>query len=210
MRRSINLTPLLLVACTAAQPTPSAPADSSEVTAKPSTEAPTEPSVESAAPSAPVQAKSAEARAVVPLLDRVARRDVWPLDPDAAQKLLQPFAPQRREEPALQALSLVGGPSGPLVGFQVAYSQSDRGGWSFSSAGFDFSGANLSELYAVIRAQLVEQLGEPAWVEPNGDSVPPSAGWEVGHAMQLLFAPRPNPAEKLLVLSISEPQGEEE
>jgi hypothetical protein len=32
----------------------------------------------------------------------------------------------------------------------------------------------------------------------------------VGHAMQLLFAPRPNPAEKLLVLSISEPQGEEE
>jgi hypothetical protein len=107
-----------------------------------------------------------------------------------------------------QSLALSGGPSGALARFQVAYSGDEKGHWTFNVATFFLGDSDLHRLHAAVEKQLAELLGKPEWVDKSSDL--PSAGWGLGRSMKLLLAPSPIGGEKLLMISISEPDGEEE
>jgi hypothetical protein len=139
---------------------------------------------------------------------RVAKRNLWPLPPPKAEALLKSLGAVSRNEPMPQALELSGGPSGALARFQVAYSGDEKGHWTFNVATFYLGDPDLRRLHASVEKQLTQLLGKPKWV--NGSDELASAGWGLGHSMELLFAPSPNSGEKLLLISISEPEGEEE
>jgi hypothetical protein len=136
----------------------------------------------------------------------VARRDLWPLAPDRAEELLNRIGPIHREQPMDQALSLLGGPGESVARIQVSYSGDENGGWTYSVANFYFGAKDLHQLYEAIEKLLNEHLGPPEWAERNAEL--PSTEWDLGGSMKLLFAPSPNNGEKLLVLSIAEPEGE--
>lgn len=116
--------------------------------------------------------------------------------------------PIHREQPMDQALSLLGGPGESVARIQVSYSGDEKGGWTYSVANFYFAATDLHQLYETIEKLLNEYLGAPEWAERNAEL--PSTEWDLGGSMKLLFAPSPNQGEKLLVLSIAEPEGDPE
>lgn len=192
----------LLIAC-------SSPAASNGVAASPSNAAevraePTEVSANDV-PSSPEV--TAHDRAIDPV-DLVVKRDLWPLEPAAAEKLLQSLGQVRREAPIPHALSLVGGPTATLARFDVSYAQDDEGRWTMNAASFFLGDADLGALYQRLETRITERLGKPEWSEKQNDL--PSSGWSLGRDMSLLLAPSPNQGERLVVLSISEPEGEAE
>jgi hypothetical protein len=138
----------------------------------------------------------------------VARRDLWPLEPDKAEELLKRIGPVHREQPIEQALSLSSEPAGGAARIQVFYSGDETVGWTFNVANFYFDASDLHQLYEAVEKLLNEQLGAPDWAEKKADL--PSTEWDLGGSMKLLFAPSPNQGEKLLVLSIAEPEGDPE
>jgi hypothetical protein len=141
-------------------------------------------------------------------VELVAKREMWPLDPGSAEELLRGLGHVRRETPEPRALSLIGGPSGALARFEVSYSQDDAGQWAFNVANFFFGEADLPALNQKIETAIIERLGKPDWTERQAEL--PSSGWSLGRDMNLLLAPSPNQGERLVLLSVSEPEGEAE
>ena len=152
------------------------------------------------APSAP----ASQGPALQDIITRVAKKNLWPLEPGEAEKLLQTIGPVRRDERASQVLSLSGGPSGALARFEVSYTPDENGHWAFNVASF-FLGRDD---YERVEHQLTEQVGKPEWTGKNDDI--PSTEWGIGRSMKLLLGPSPNLGDELLVMSISEPEGEGE
>jgi hypothetical protein len=189
----------------------SSPAASNGLVASPSSVG--ESSTQPRAPSDPSATTSAahtagsRGQAVDPV-ELVVKRDLWPLEPASAEKLLQELGHVRREVPFPRALSIVGGPTGPVERFEVSYSQDDDGHWTFNAASFFLRDPDLQALYQKLETRIIERLGKPAWTERQGDL--PSSGWNLGRDMSLLLAASPNQGERLLMLSVSEPEGEAE
>jgi hypothetical protein len=141
-------------------------------------------------------------------VDLVVKRELWPLKPASAEELLQGLGQVRRETPIPRALSLVGGPTASVARFEVSYSQDEDGHWTFNAATFFLGDADLPRLYRRLQTRITERLGKPEWTEKQNDL--PSSGWSLGRDMSLLLAPSPNQGERLVMLSISEPEGEAE
>jgi hypothetical protein len=152
--------------------------------------------------------KAPQGASIQQTVDLVAKRDLWPLQPDRAETLLQELGPVHRKEPMAHALSLEGGPSGALARFSVSYFSDDKGVWAFSVANFAFTEADLQGLYATVKGQLTERLGKAEWTQ-QGEELP-SVEWSLGKSMKLLLARSPNQGENALVISVAEPEGEEE
>jgi hypothetical protein len=142
-------------------------------------------------------------------LSLIVQRGLWPLDVDAARQRLQRISPVSQNQPDATELSLEGGPSGVVKHFQVTYRRYDQPKWAFDSAGFFFGGEDLRRLHQELEALLVQQLGKPEWTDDSGEEFS-SAGWSIGNDLSLMFTPSPNGGERLLGISISEPQGEAE
>jgi len=186
------------------------PAASNAVVASPSSVPKNEPSLR-AEPSAepnPSLEVNHEKQSVDPV-DLVVKRELWPLEPASAEEILQGLGHVRRETPAPDVLSLVGGPTGALARFEVSYSQDADGRWTFNVASFFFGGEpDLPALYQKIETRITERLGKPKWTEKQEEL--PSSGWSLGRDMSLLLTSSPNQGERLVMLSISEPEGEAE
>jgi hypothetical protein len=141
-------------------------------------------------------------------IERIAKRNFWPLEPDRAESLLASLGPVHRQQSAEHALSLEGGPSGALARYDVSYSSDEKGAWAFSVANFAFAEADLRALYATLRGRLTERLGKADWAQ-QGEELP-STEWSLGNSMKLLLARSPSSGENTLVISIAEPEGEGE
>jgi hypothetical protein len=141
-------------------------------------------------------------------VDLVIKRELWPLEPASAEELLKRLGHVRRETSVPHALSLVGGPTGSVARFEVSYSEGDDGHWTFNAANFFLGDAELATLYRKLETRITERLGKPAWTEKQNDL--PSTGWSLGRDMSLLLAPSPNQGERLVMLSVSQPEGEAE
>jgi len=141
------------------------------------------------------------------LITLIARPGQWPLDVDAAEQLLQPLGPVRREQPVAEALSLLGGPSGVLNRFEVSYSTDEQGRWMFEGASFFLGDADLVRLHEAVKGLLTQQLGKAEWTEDDAGELE-AVGWDLGGVTKLLFALSPNEGERLLRISIAEPEGE--
>lgn len=165
------------------------------------------PTVQSSLNDLPSPAASEREPAVDPI-DLVVKRDLWPLEPAAAERLLQGLGQVRRETVGPHGLSLVGGPTPTLARFDVSYSQDDDGHWTLNAASFFLRDADLTLLYARLETRIIERLGRPEWRSQQDEL--PSSGWSLGRDMSLLLAPSPNQGERLVMLSISEPEGEAE
>jgi hypothetical protein len=164
--------------------------------------------VQSASPDGALPRVGPEAEVTLEqLIPLVARPGQWPLDIDAAEQLLQPLGPVRREQPVAEALSLRGGPSGVLNRYEVSYSADEEGHWMFDGASFFLGGADLLRLHDAVAGLLTQQLGKADWTEDDAAGLA-SAGWALGGAMKLVFSPSPNGGEPLLMISIAEPESE--
>jgi hypothetical protein len=128
---------LSLVAC-------SSTAASNGVAASPSstTEGGARPTNEAPASDAASSEVTGQDQAVDPV-DLVVKRDLWPLEPASAEKLLQGLGQVHRETPIPHALSLVGGPTATVARFDVSYSQDDEGHWTMDAASFFLGDADL-------------------------------------------------------------------
>ena len=195
----------------APRPAAAATADSTppEVSSAPKVETPppveSPPSVEQSP--GPTE-KAPQGASIQQTVALVAKRNLWPLQPDKAESLLQALGPVHREEPMKHALSLEGGPSGALTRYSVSYSSEKKGVWAFNVASFAFAEADLQGLYATVKGQLTERLGKAEWAQ-RGEEIP-NTEWNLGRSMKLLLARSPNQGESALVISIAEPEGEEE
>lgn len=116
----------------------------------------------------------------------IAKPGLWPLDVEAAHRVLQAFGPVNREQRSTSALSLVGGPYGALDRFDIAYSLDDQHYWVFGSAGFFLDHRDPTRLYHTLQARLTQLLGKPAPTERDKsateDAAPPPVVWDLGEA----------------------------
>jgi hypothetical protein len=143
------------------------------------------------------------------LVQLAARPKAWPMSAEAAERYLAPLGEARRREPHAEALTLEGGASPVVSRFEVSYTGGSDAS-SFTSASFFLASEDPLALWQDYEALLTAELGAPAWKRDNGSGEAPSAGWNLGGAMELVLAPSPSESEGSLLLSISEPEGEAE
>ncbi len=143
------------------------------------------------------------------LVQLAARPKAWPMSADAVERYLAPLGKARRQQVNAGALTIEGGTSPVVSRFEVSYTGGSDAS-SFTSASFFLASEDPLALWQHYEALLTAELGAPAWKRDNGGSEPPSAGWNLGAALELLLAPSPNEGERGLLLSISEPEGEAE
>jgi hypothetical protein len=158
-------------------------------------------------PAPPAQAAASEGTTAETAIELIADRALWPLDADAARALLQRLGPVTNTQPTPGELSIEAGPSGVVRHAEVSYARDEQERWVFDAAGFLFGGDDLKRLHHQLEVLLIQHLGEPEWTQGAGGEELTSAGWALAEPLTLLFAPSPD-AENLLMISISEPQGE--
>lgn len=145
----------------------------------------------------------------------IAKPGLWPLDVEAARRVLQAFGPVNREQRSPSALSLVGGPYGALDRFDIAYSLDDQQYWVFGSAGFFLDDRDPARLYHTLEARLTELLGNPArtgrdesTTEGTGEgttetTAQPPVVWDLGEAW-LSLAQSTDHGEDVVLIAIRE------
>jgi hypothetical protein len=137
----------------------------------------------------------------------IAKPGLWPLDVEAARRVLQAFGPVNHEQRSPSALSLVGGPYGALDRFDIEYSLDDQHYWVFGSAGFFLDDRDPARLYHALEARLTELLGKPARTErdespADGAALPPVV-WDLGEAW-LSLAQSTDHGEDVVLIAIRE------
>ena len=159
------------------------------------------PAVSGEPPSASVASQTDEtADSVVTL---IAKPGLWPLDVEAARRVLLAFGPVTREQRSPNDLSLVGGPYGALDRFDIAYSLDDKQYWVFGSAGFVLDDRDPTRLYHALETRLTELLGKPARTERDEGSALPPVVWDLGEAW-LSLAPSTDHGQDVVLIAIRE------
>ena len=137
----------------------------------------------------------------------IAKPGLWPLDVEAARRVLQAFGPVNHEQRSPSALSLVGGPYGALDRFDIAYSLDDKQYWVFGSAGFFLDDRDPARLYHTLEARLTQLLGKPARTEHDesatDDARLPPVVWDLGEAW-LSLAQSTDHGEDVVLIAIRE------
>jgi len=137
----------------------------------------------------------------------IAKPGLWPLDVEAARRVLQAFGPVNREQRSPSALSLVGGPYGALDRFDIAYSLDDKQYWVFGSAGFFLDDRDPARLYHTLEARLTQLLGKPARTEHDESATEnaalPPVVWDLGEAW-LSLAQSTDHGEDVVLIAIRE------
>lgn len=177
--------------------------------ATPESDAPeADPSASAATPDTTAREQSSEADETADnVVTLIAKPGLWPLDVEAARRVLQAFGPVNREQRSPSALSLVGGPYGALDRFDIAYSLDDQHYWVFGSAGFFLDDRDPARLYHTIETRLTQLLGKPARTEQD-ESATESAGvppvvWDLGEAW-LSLAQSTDHGEDVVLIAIRE------
>lgn len=161
----------------------------------------------STAPDAPAREESRADETADNVVTLIAKPGLWPLDVEAARRVLQAFGPVNREQRSPSALSLVGGPYGALDRFDIAYSLDDEQYWVFGSAGFFLDDRDPARLYHTLEARLTQLLGKPARTDGD-ESVPETSGpppvvWDLGEAW-LSLAQSTDHGEDVVLIAIRE------
>jgi len=165
-------------------PEPAAPLAPSAALAEPAAEA-------SGPTSVPPATDSPQSNETVDkVVTLIAKPGLWPLDADAAKRVLQVLGPVKREQQSAEGMSLTGG-VGEVGSFDVDYSLEDERYWVFDSAGFFLNDRDLGRLYRSVEARLRQLLGKPTWSDSDrGSEELPVVGWDLGEAITLSLAPR--------------------
>jgi hypothetical protein len=137
----------------------------------------------------------------------IAKPGLWPLDVEAARRVLQAFGPVNREQRSPNDLSLVGGPYGALDRFDIAYSLDDKQYWVFGSAGFFLDDRDPARLYHTLEARLTQLLGKPAHTEHDEGETEsarlPPVVWDLGEAW-LSLAQSTDHGQDVVLIAIRE------
>jgi len=141
------------------------------------------------------------------LVKLVAQKALWPLQADGVESHLQTLGPWKREQPIPEALTWVAGASKLATRAEVSYATDAKKRWSFVGASFFLGAADLDRLYRELNELIQHQIGKPRWTRKGSKGQAPSTGWRLANRLELLLGRSPVDGEKLLVLTISEPQG---
>ena len=180
---------------------PAAPMRPSAAVAEPAGEA----TVPTRVPPATDSPKSNET--VDKVVTLIAKPGLWPLDADAARRVLQALGPVKREQQSADGMSLTGG-VGEVGSFDVDYSLEDERYWVFDSAGFFLNDRDLGRLYRSVEARLRQLLGKPTWKDAErGSEELPAVGWDLGEAITLSLAPRTEGDGQGIEIAIREGSG---
>lgn len=133
----------------------------------------------------------------------IAKPGLWPLDVEAARRVLGAFGPVTSEQRSPNDLSLVGGHYGALDRFDIAYSLDDKQYWVFGSAGFILDDRDPARLYHTLETRLTQLLGKPARTERGDGAALPPVVWDMGEAW-LSLASRSDNGQDVVLIAIRE------